>query len=156
MQLSIAYGVSVSVSEFPGTSGSSARNIRQQSHLIRDGDCVYALLLRIPRAAHRRLRVDDTAGGAPLKVVLLSPPDTRQQVPERDAQLQVDDWSRAPCLPSWQRPPLTPLEMAVLGAQHAPEARTAFAYGTLALTRATPLRAAASDLFIVQPALEAW
>ena len=148
MQLSIAYGVSVSVSEFPGTSGSSARNIRQQSHLICDGDCVYALLLRIPRAAHRRLRVDDTAGGAPLKVVLLSPPDTRQQVPERDAQLQLDDWSRAPCVPSWQRPPLTPLEMAVLG-HNTFRARTAHGHACedtrVFVTPCAPLQVSAEE-----------
>ena len=86
--------------------------------VICDGDCLCTLLLLISRAAYRRLRLTiPRRRRAPLKVVLLSPPDTRQQVPERDVQL---DWSRAPCVPSCQRPPHTTLAIAVLGAEHVP------------------------------------
>ena len=74
------------------------------------------------QSSYRRLRVDDTTAPQARSVesgaAVAGPPDTRQQVPERDVQL---DWqSRAPCVPSCQRPPHTALVMAVLGAEHVP------------------------------------
>ena len=82
--------------------------------------------------------------------MLLSPPDTRQQVPERDAQL---DWSLAPCVRVQQRPPL-----AVLLVLDAAVTRSADA----AVTRTQGAVLGAQHVsneqmnFIVQPALEAW